>query len=857
LKILVFASMIVATSGARLALAQTSDVANLAASGNGQVACICFGPTLQAFQPISVTATDVNGNPVGGATVTWTVTSGQVTLGSSTSITGGNGVTPPQTISIGGFVNVAGAIPYLVSTIQATSNNSTVVFTETQSLVANGVSAIKANPPTLNGASLGNSTLSADVGTTLSTPIQVFVGGYGTASDGVANVSVRILNEQSSPALTCSSNAQGTNGGGYADVGSVLTPSQGVNTTQGIANCYPTFGGSGPGTYYVLIGGMPGTDINSALYLQAYGPYNFNSIAGAPAAVQIVSGNNQVGAIGQQLQPLVAKLVDAKGNPVQGQTMVWSVIPAGAVGLSNTNPVTDNNGEVFITVDLDLLASSGAAITVALQSNSNISATFQETVKGALTAMNYISGNGQSAQVGTNFSLPLVVQLVNGSGPVTGYPVQYLVSGQVSLVGGTTVGTNSLGDASVTVMAGNLPGTATVTAVAGALTYSFTLTITTSATAPPPNGLSIISGNSQTAIVGATFTQPLIVQVNSTAGPVQGYTVNFSTSGQFSLSGATATTNSSGQASITVTAGVSPGTGTVTASVSGFSVTFNLTITPSGPQISPSSFLNAASRAVGQLSPCSLAILTAEGLTPDAGIADLTTGPIFGRYPKSVNNLSVIFGGVPAPILRVAMGATYPEVTLQVPCEVTPGSSVPVVVNINGGGTATANIPIAVVSPGIFQQVMSDGVSRAVALRGDGSFADIGGSDGYDLPNPVRQGEYTRFYLTGLGATNPQVGTDGIEDPNSYVSSPTNPAGVESLVAGTVQAGFPGSNASVQVVAAHAAPGLIGVYEVEVLIPTNAPTGDNVPISIGIVPFGSSSSTPGTFGPNSVVPIEQ
>jgi uncharacterized protein (TIGR03437 family) len=841
----------VAMSGAPLALAQTSSVQSLSAeSGNGQVACICLGPTLQAFQPISVIATDIHGNPVSGATVTWTVTSGQMAIGGSTSVTAGNGIAT-QTMSIGGFVNVAGAIPYLVSTIQATSNNSTVVFTETQSLVANGVSAIKADPPTLNGASLGNATLSADVGSTLSTPIQVFMGGYGTASDGVPNVSVRILNEQSSPALTCSSNAQGTNGGGYADLGSVLSNS------QGFANCYPTFSGSGPGTYYVLIGGVPGTDINSALYMQVYGPYNFSSIAGAPAAVQIVSGNNQVGAIGQQLQPLVAKLVDSNGNPVQGQTMVWSVIPAGAVGLSNTSPVTDNNGEVSISVDLDLLASAGAAITVALQSNSNISATFQETVRGALTAMNYISGNNQSAQVGTNFALPLVVQVVNGAGAVSGYPVQYLVSGQVSLIGSTTVGTNSLGDASVTVMAGNLPGTATVTAVAGVLTYSFTLTITSGSPAPPPNGISIISGNSQTAIIGAAFAQPLVVQVNSTAGPISGYTVNFSSSSQFSLSGSSAITNSSGQASITVTAGLSPGTGTVNASVSGFSVTFNLTITPSGPQISPSSFLNAASRQVGALSPCSLAILTAEGLTPDAGIADLTTGPIFGRYPKSVNNLVVTFSGVPAPILRVAMGATYPEVTLQVPCEVTPGSAVPVTVNINGGGSATTNIPIAVVSPGIFQQVMSDGVSRAVALRGDGSFADIGGADSYDPNNPVRQGEYTRFYLTGLGATNPQVGTDGIEDPNSYVSSPTNPAGVESLVAGTVQAGFPGSNASVQVVAAHAAPGLIGVYEVEVLIPNNAPTGNNVPISIGIVPFGSSSSTPGVFGPNSAVPIQQ
>jgi uncharacterized protein (TIGR03437 family) len=838
----VFAGLIVALSGSRLAPAQTSAVAHLSVeSGNGQAACNCATATLNSFQPISVKATDANGNPVAGATVTWTVTSGQINVTSPTSLTDGTGV---ATEPIASNYTSAG-VPYLVATIQASCNNSTVVFTETQSELVSGASGIQASPPQLGATSLANATLSANAGTMLSTPIQTRVAGEGVASSGVPNISVRILNEQPSPALACAANAAGTSGGGYADPGSVLSDSQG-NT-----NCYPVFNGSGTGTFYLLIGGVPGTDISTALYLQEFGPFTFTSVPGAPVAVQIVSGNNQVGAIGQQLQPLVAKLVDANGNPVQGQTMAWSVVPAGAVVLNTGNAVTDSNGEVSETVSLDQQASAGAAITCALKSNTNISATFQETVRGALTAMNLVSGNNQTAQVGTNFALPLVVQLVNASGPVANYPVQYLVSGQVSLVGGTTVGTNSIGEASVTVTAGTLPGTAIVTAVAGALTFSFTLTITTASTAPPPNSIAILSGNSQTAIAGATFVQPLVVQVNSTAGPVAGYTVNFSGAGPVSLSAAAATTNSSGQAEITVSAGTAAGVATVNAAIAaGYSVTFNLTVIGAGPQISPASFLNAASRAVGQLSPCSLAILAAAGLTPD-GTADLTAGPIFGRLPKSVNNLSVTFGGIPAPIVRVAMGATSPEVTLQVPCEVTPGSSVPVVVNVNGGGTAATNIPIAVVSPGIFQQVMSDGISRAVAVRGDGTFADIGGADLYDPNNPIRQGEYARFYLTGLGITNPQVGTDSIEDPNAYVY------GVESLVAGTVQAGFPGSSAAVQVVAAHAAPGLIGVYEVEVLIPSNAPTGNNVPISIGIVPANSSSSTPGTFGPNSTVPIAQ
>ena len=61
---------------------------------------------------------------------------------------------------------------------------------------------------------------------------------------------------------------------------------------------------------------MPSSDISTALYLQAFptysGPgsaaYTFTSIPGAPASVQIVSGNNQVGIITQTLSPLVARL---------------------------------------------------------------------------------------------------------------------------------------------------------------------------------------------------------------------------------------------------------------------------------------------------------------------------------------------------------------------------------------------------------------------------------------------------------------------------------------------------------------------------------------------------------------------
>ena len=181
---------------------------------------------------------------------------------------------------------------YLVNTIQATSNNNSVIFTETQDLINTSApsSEIEANPPQYGGQNLGGVNLVANVGTTLATPILIQVSGLDVASNGVPNVAVRIVNEQASPTLSCAPQ------GGYADPGSVLT------NAQGLATCYPVFSGSGNGVFFITIGGVPSSDITTAQYLQAYPQYSgdltgytFTSNPGAPAAFQIVSGNNQVG----------------------------------------------------------------------------------------------------------------------------------------------------------------------------------------------------------------------------------------------------------------------------------------------------------------------------------------------------------------------------------------------------------------------------------------------------------------------------------------------------------------------------------------------------------------------------------
>jgi uncharacterized protein (TIGR03437 family) len=160
------------------------------------------------------------------------------------------------------------------------------------------------------------------------------------------------------------------------------------------------------------------------------------------------------------------------------------------------------------------------------------------------------------------------------------------------------------------------------------------------------------------------------------------------------------------------------------------------------------------------------------------------------------------------------------QVTVQVPCDVTPGSSVAVAISV-AGGSATVNVPILPASPGVFLTTMSDGQNRIVAVRPDGSFVSI--------ENPARRGEIVRAYVTGLGPVSPPIATNSIPVP-----------GTDSNVLGQVIVGV--NNAGTRLVSARLAPNLIGVYEATFQVPSDAPTGNDVIFSVGITAAGDTQT---------------
>jgi uncharacterized protein (TIGR03437 family) len=262
----------------------------------------------------------------------------------------------------------------------------------------------------------------------------------------------------------------------------------------------------------------------------------------------------------------------------------------------------------------------------------------------------------------------------------------------------------------------------------------------------------------------------------------------------------------------------------VTAQAGGFSQAFTLTVIPSGPTLTATSFYNGADFQRGSISPCSIATIIAPGIAPT--LQGTVSAGMLGPLPYLMATDAVTVNGSQAPIYNVSNANNQQQITIQIPCSVTPGTA-NVTVNV-GGGTATVSVPVNPASPGIFGTPQTNGTYLPVLERPDGSFVTA--------QNPARRGETLIAFVTGLGATTPSVATNSVAIPGST----TTPQGT--IIVGFAANGIPFTSAVMS-------PDLIGVFEVAFQIPTNAPTG-NDGFSIGLLPVGSGTvyySVLGTF----------
>ena len=188
-------------------------------------------------------------------------------------------------------------------------------------------------------------------------------------------------------------------------------------------------------------------------------------------------------------------------------------------------------------------------------------------------------GSGQSAQVNTTFSNPLVVTVRDASNnPVSGITVTFAGPASGAGIVTATAVTNTSGLASATVTANpTAGGPYAVTATAGSASATFQLTNT-----PPPVGsITAVSGGGQTTAANTAFATPLTVMVKDASNtPMNGVTVTFTgpASGAGIAAPVTAVSNAAGIATATVTAnGVVGGPYNVTAASGSANAVFALT----------------------------------------------------------------------------------------------------------------------------------------------------------------------------------------------------------------------------------------------------------------------------------------
>ncbi len=241
------------------------------------------------------------------------------------------------------------------------------------------------------------------------------------------------------------------------------------------------------------------------------------------------------------------------------------------------------------------------------------------------------------------------------------------------------------------------------------------------------------------------------------------------------------------------------------------------------PVVSAPSILgifSAASYASATISPGELVTIFGSNIGPATSATMSITA---GFVDTSLSNVVVSISGVNAPLLYVSSN----QVTVQVPYEVTIGPAQPVVVTNGAFPPANSTVTVAATAPGVFTADGS-GTGQAAAIN---TSAATGAVTLNGTTTPAKIGDTVSLYLTGEGNYNP-VPFSGSSNTGYIIPSGLVPL-PQIAPLPTVQIG--GVDASAGVSYAGVVPGsIIGVLQINVVVPTGSSTGAAVPVAISI-----------------------
>ena len=262
----------------------------------------------------------------------------------------------------------------------------------------------------------------------------------------------------------------------------------------------------------------------------------------------------------------VVLLKDNQGNPLTGTSGIVFTVSSGGGTLSNPNPTTDGSGNASTRWLLPTTAGT-YTLTASVPAYPNVTAvSFTATVVMTPTQIVIVQGNNQTVAAGQldRPSTPYVKVMDASNFVVAGAIVTFTPSGngQVSNPSATT---DASGQAATE---WQLPTSGPFTMVACINGGSVCVTFTATSTAIPAS-MQIVAGNGESGTAGSVVgpRDPVVIVNDVNGNPITGITVVFTPSGNGVVSAPNAVTIANGQASTRWQLGTTPGTQTLTATV--------------------------------------------------------------------------------------------------------------------------------------------------------------------------------------------------------------------------------------------------------------------------------------------------
>lgn len=224
-------------------------------------------------------------------------------------------------------------------------------------------------------------------------------------------------------------------------------------------------------------------------------------------------------------------------------------------------------------------------------------------------------------------------------------------------------------------------------------------------------------------------------------------------------------------------------------------------------------------------------ILAAFGAGMPAGLSFTSTAQNV-PLPLLLNDVAVRVNGMTAPLFFVSTQGGVFQINYQLPYETPPGVALVEILH-QGATIAREFLTVSQTAPGVFTRT-SDGQGQAVALNDDFSLNESG--------RPAERGGFVIVYATGQGMELLDAATQQRTTPGSGAA-----AGNDNLFITADAPAVTIGGAPAVVDFSGLAPGFVGLWQLNVRVPADAPPGAAVPI---IVTFGGRQSRATTIAVN-------